>query len=74
MKEIRKLRTIEQAYNDLKTLDPETAISKWFIREAVLNGDLPFLQVKSKRLIDLDDLLQYIDANMKDMAERQGVK
>lgn len=74
MKEIKKMRTIEQAYNDLKTIDPDTAITKNYIRDLVLGGDLPFLQVKSKRLIDLDDLSEYINKNMKDMAERQGAR
>lgn len=73
-KAIRKMRTIEQAYNDLKEIDPGTAITKNCIRDLVLGGHLPFLQVKSKRLIDLDDLMEYIGANMKDMAERQGVR
>lgn len=74
MKEIKKMRTIEQAYNDLKAIDPGTAITKNCIRDLVLGGYLPFLQVKSKRLIDLDDLMEYIGANMKDMAERQRVR
>ena len=28
MNEIKKMRTIEQAYNDLKKIDPGTAITK----------------------------------------------
>ena len=71
---MKRLRTIDQAYNAIKELDPESAVSRWFIREAVLNGEIPFLQVKSKRLIDLDDLISYINENVHTMAERQGVK
>lgn len=74
MQELKKLRTIEQAYNAIKEMDPDTAISKWFIREAILGGEIPFVQVHSKRLIDLDDLISYINGNMHTMAERQGVK
>lgn len=74
MAEMKRLRTIDQAYNAIKELDPESAVSRWFIREAVLNGEIPFLQVKSKRLIDLDDLISYINENVHTMAERQGVK
>lgn len=70
MENLRKLRTIDQIYNTIKEMDPETAISKWFIREAILNGEIPFLQVRTKRLIDIDDVLRYINANMKDMTER----
>ena len=74
MQELKKLRTIEQAYAALKEMDPDTAISKWFIREAILNGEIPFVQVHSKRLIDLNDLINYINRNMLTMAERQAVK
>ena len=74
MAEMKRLRTIDQAYNAIKELDPESAVSRWFIREAVLNGEIPFFQVKSKRLIDLDDLISYINKNMYTMAERLGVK
>lgn len=74
MQELKKLRTIEQAYAALKEMDPDTAISKWFIREAILNGEIPFVQVHSKRLIDLGDLISYINRNMLTMAERQAVK
>ncbi len=71
MQELKKLRTIEQAYAALKEMDPDTAISKWFIREAILNGEIPFVQVHSKRLIDLNDLINYINKSMCTMAERQ---
>ena len=74
MQELKKLRTIEQAYAALKEMDPDTAISKWFIREAILNGEIPFVQVHSKRLIDLGDLISYINRNMLTMSERQAVK
>lgn len=69
---MKKLRTIEQAHEELKRIDPGTAISRNFIREAVLGGDLPFLKVKSKRLIDMNDLMEYIEGEMKDMKAVQN--
>lgn len=74
MQELKKLRTIDQAYAAIKEIDPGTAISKHFIREADLGGEIPFVQVNSKRLIDLGDLISYINRNMLTMAERQAVK
>lgn len=73
MKQIKRLRTIDQAYKDIKEMDPHTCISKNCIRDLVMSGELPFLQVKSKRLIDLDDLMDYIGSNMLDMSQRQAV-
>ena len=72
MKEIKRLRTIDQAYRELKAMDPDTAISKHYIRSIVLTGQLPHLQVESKRLIDLDDLMTYIEKSMTGIAAKQS--
>ena len=71
MADIIKLRTIDQAHKDIKTLDPESCISKHFIRELIIGGEIPFITVHSKRLINLDDLMTYIRDNMLSMKERQ---
>lgn len=72
MKEIKRLRTIDQAYRELKAMDPDTAISKHYIRSIVLTGQLPHLQVESKRLIDLDDLMTYIEKSMTGITAKQS--
>lgn len=72
MKEIKRLRTIDQAYRELKAMDPDTAISKHYIRSIVLNGQLPHLQIESKRLIDLDDLMTYIEKSMTGITAKQS--
>lgn len=71
MADIKRMRTIAQAYEDLKEIDPHSSITRNYIRDLVVGGCIPFLQVKSKRLIDLDDLMEYIRKNMHDMTERQ---
>lgn len=71
MADIKRMRTIAQAYEDLKEIDPHSSITRNYIRDLVIGGYIPFLQIKSKRLIDLDDLMEYIQKNMCDMAERQ---
>jgi len=72
MRALKRLRTIDQAYRELKALDPDTAISKHYIRSIVLTGQLPHLQVESKRLIDLDDLMAYIEKSMTAGPARQS--
>ena len=72
MKEIKRLRTIDQAYRELKAMDPDTAISKHYIRSIVLTGQLPHLQVESKRLIYLDDLMTYIEKSMTGITAKQS--
>lgn len=74
MAELKKLRTTDQAFEEIKKMDPQSAITRCFIRKAIMGGDLPFIQTGCKRLIDLDDLIEFINRNMKDMGERQGVR
>lgn len=71
MSEITKLRTIQQIHATIKELDPDSAISKNFIRDLVIGGYIPFVEVGAKRLINLDDVLNYLHDNSKTMKERQ---
>lgn len=63
---MRKLRTIDAAYAELKQMDPDTAISKNYIRQCVRSGKLPCLHVESKRLIDLGDLMAMVDRELQE--------
>ena len=56
-----KLRTMETAYQAIKEMDPETAITRWAIRQAVTGGYIPSRRVGSKYLFNLDTLLDYFN-------------
>lgn len=55
-----RMRTIQEAAVELKRIDPETAITSYFIRCMVLDGTIPHVKVGTKRLINLDTLLGYL--------------
>ena len=55
-----RMRTLPQALNEIKKLDPETAVTMRALRRMITNGDIGFVPVASKRLINLDKLLDYL--------------
>ena len=62
---MRKLRTIDAAYQELKQLDPGTCISKNYIRACVKCKKLPSVAVGTKRLIDISDLMAMVDREIQ---------
>ena len=54
------IRTIEKAYEELKARDPDTGLTKNFVRTIVTNGVVPSLMVGNKRLVDVDVLEDYV--------------
>ena len=43
-----KIRTIQEAYNELKKSDPETAVTPHAIRQMILSGVLPHIKAGKK--------------------------
>jgi len=58
-----KLRTIDTAYKEIKETDPDTAITKWAIRQAVSGGYIPCRKVGNKRLFTIENLLKYFEGD-----------
>lgn len=57
-----KYRTINQAYECLKELDADTAITLHALRKLVVSGQIPSMRVGKKYLIDFDVLSGYLSA------------
>lgn len=57
-----KLRTIRTAYDSIKKMDPETAITPWAIRTVVSGGYIPYRRQGNKYVFNLDDLLDYFNS------------
>lgn len=64
-----RMRTIQEAAAELKRIDPNTAITPYFIRCMVLDGTIPHVKAGTKRLLNLDILLSYL--NMEKPTECQ---
>ncbi len=58
-----KIRTIEKAFQDIKKADPGTCITRNFIRQLVINGNIPSKKSGGRYYFDLDDLLNYLKGN-----------
>lgn len=58
---IPRMRLLKEAAEEIKTVDPETAVTPYFIRQLALEGKVKSVMAGRKRLINLDDLLQYLD-------------
>ena len=61
MTEMIRLRTMETAYQAIKEMDPDTAITRWAIRQAVSGEYVPSRRVGNKYLFNLDALLDYFN-------------
>lgn len=51
------MRTIPEAMRDIQKIDPNTALTITALRRMVNNGEIPYVSIASKRLINLDILL-----------------
>lgn len=51
-----RMRTIQEAAAELRRIDPDTAITPYFIRRLVLDGTIPHVSAGNKRLVNLDTI------------------
>ena len=54
-----RMRTIEETANYLKTIDPETAITKNCLRSLIKDGEIPSAMVGTKYLVSLEAVENY---------------
>ena len=55
-----KIRTIDTAYEEIRKNDPDTAISRNYIRQIVRDGTIPSIRQGSKYLVSMQVLEEYI--------------
>ena len=53
---MQRVRTIDQAYDEIKAKDPDTAISKYLVRAMVNDGTVPSIKNGNRKLVDVDVL------------------
>lgn len=57
---IPRMRLLKEAAAEIKQLDPDTAVTPYYIRQLALEGKIKSVMAGRKRLINFDDLLQYL--------------
>lgn len=60
-----RMRTLPQAVNEIKKIDPYSAITLSALRRAVKQNRIPCVHVESKTLVDLDSIVDYLSGETK---------
>ena len=55
------VRTIKGALEELKTIDPNTSVTLYAIRKMVKQNKIPYIKTGNKILINMDNLIHYIE-------------
>ena len=56
---MKHMRTISKAIEELKSLDPNTAISAYRLRLMVRRGEIPCIVAGARYLVDMEDLYNF---------------
>ncbi len=54
---VPRMRTIDNAYAEIKAIDPSTDFTKRALRRMVANDEIPTTRIGNKHLINLDLLI-----------------
>lgn len=60
-----RIRTIKNAYREIRERDPNTCITEWFLRQLITGGAIPSIRAGTKWLVDLDVIEEYIQEEMR---------
>ena len=56
-----RMRTLDKCAVMRRELDPDTAVSKHYVRRLALTGEIPTVMCGRKRLINFDKLIEYLN-------------
>lgn len=56
-----RMRTIKETMEELKAIDPQTAVREHFLRGLVAQNAIPVVRAGRKILINFDKLLEYLE-------------
>ena len=56
-----KIRSIKQAADYFKQLDPETQITEYTLRKLIADGTIPSIKTGNKHLVNLDQELSLFE-------------
>jgi hypothetical protein len=55
-----KMRNLDRAYAEIKAKDPDTALSRYALRQIFLSGVIKTVKVGRIRLVDMDALNAFL--------------
>ena len=63
---LKRMRTIPEVLNEIRSLDPKSAITPYCIRMLCKNKLIRCIYTGRKIIVDLDDLLSYLNGDLYD--------
>lgn len=60
-----QMRTIAEAYQELKKQDPNTALTLYALQTLIKNGAIPSVCIGKKRLVNLQTVTGYLQGEIK---------
>lgn len=60
MSTLPRMRTIKETIAELKQIDPQTAITEYYLRDLVNSGQIMFVKAGNKTLINFDKFLEFL--------------
>lgn len=58
---MKRMRTAEGALKIIKEQDPDTAVTLRTIRRLINTGEVPYVPVGRKKLVNVDGLISYLE-------------
>lgn len=70
-----RMRLLKDAAAEIKAPDPSTAVTPYYIRQLALDGKIKSVMAGRKRLINFDDLLEYLSlSHESEVKEFHGIR
>ena len=73
---IPRMRTAARVLEEIKKLDPETELSLHYVRQMIHDEMVPVLCVGNKKLVNVDDVITYLETGVpvtpKPVPDRSG--
>lgn len=71
---IARFRTIKQCLEAIKSADPDTAITEWYIRQLCREKKIICYESGSKSLVNLDSLLEFLNQSLEAVNQNKNQK
>lgn len=70
------VRTIDQMYNDIKTVDPNSAISLNYLKNVIRKYNIPYTTSGNKKMFDETKVFSYIkqELSVKNCDTHESIK
>lgn len=69
-----RMRYPQQAFEEIKRIDPATNLTPYYIRRLIASGAVPSHKVGRRRLVDVDQLIAYLASEPGKQAEVGAIR